>query len=809
MSVVVANATGDASTAIWDTVTNTPSMHATTNISVSTTSVFSATFTAPNTTNACKGVLVCFAVLPTSLRNYTAVLQQATVDTAATVTVSNINTLTGTAPYWVYFKFATPFVFTTTVAGSYRFKFTGSGTAVTGALVADSGGLNFSYIAVDDRVASAANNELYILPPNMGTGYTVTYSGSTTISNNVDVSTTITPRSVGFAALIGPGCVLQADTTASTTLTSKGHIVPCGGGEFRVGTSASPLSSAFTATINMSQAVSSQATIKPWDAKLTLQGASKTYTKTTYVSGNGTTGTPLIVGDTTGWAVNDELVIGTTRLNSDNEYKFIKTISATSITLSDTAGGVESGLVNTHDAGAIIANLQRNIVVNGVSSAITTGLTITNVTTAGYVDMDWMRWATGIATLSIVNGVGVIAGMDNCVITQMNNGVVVSTSKVTQTFSNNIIANPLNQASATQLGSFRVTANANNKTLSDILVFGNSVASSRVGFTIGSYNVTLNRCMTFGGNVDRRSVFEGPFALSAAGSVTLNDCKAIGNKYVSVALGGATDITFNRFTSTSTETTPPDDVYAATDTYQTVLFNNSTFIGTSLVNNYANAIPGTLIRFNRYQNTDNTHIWYTVDGKAQSTGAALADTTVRTSGSLGVRLAPETVSGLYHSYKVIAKPSNYVGVSGFVQMNAAFAGATNTSLVIELYLPGSTTADATTTITKTASTWQAYSLGAVYSGTTYGYATVNVKAVNTDAIAAAYVYHDDILNGTNPITALDVWDAGQPSPIMFEQLGDAAAVWGVLTSGLTTTGTTGKVLADEVLAQNLIKDGLS
>jgi len=60
--------------------------------------------------------------------------------------------------------------------------------------------------------------------------------------------------------------------------------------------------------------------------------------------------------------------------------------------------------------------------------------------------------------------------------------------------------------------------------------------------------------------------------------------------------------------------------------------------------------------------------------------------------------------------------------------------------------------------------------------------------------SAAYLYVADISNGTNTITALKPWSDGLPSPVMFEQLGDAAAVWQVLTASLTTTGTTGKQL---------------
>jgi len=107
-------------------------------------------------------------------------------------------------------------------------------------------------------------------------------------------------------------------------------------------------------------------------------------------------------------------------------------------------------------------------------------------------------------------------------------------------------------------------------------------------------------------------------------------------------------------------------------------------------------------------------------------------------------------------------------------------------------LPGSITADATATVSKTNNNFNVISLTANYAGSNDAFARVVVNSKTTTS--GAYLYVADISNGTNTITALKPWTGGLPSPVMFEQLGDASAVWQVLTSTLTTSGTTGKLL---------------
>lgn len=81
---------------------------------------------------------------------------------------------------------------------------------------------------------------------------------------------------------------------------------------------------------------------------------------------------------------------------------------------------------------------------------------------------------------------------------------------------------------------------------------------------------------------------------------------------------------------------------------------------------------------------------------------------------------------------------------------------------------------------------------------------VNSNCTAKSVTVGAYCYIDDLYNGTNKITALDTWDEGMPSPIMFEQLGDAAAVWAIPTNALGTQGTTGKKLIDSLTTNKFL-----
>jgi hypothetical protein len=181
----------------------------------------------------------------------------------------------------------------------------------------------------------------------------------------------------------------------------------------------------------------------------------------------------------------------------------------------------------------------------------------------------------------------------------------------------------------------------------------------------------------------------------------------------------------------------------------------------------------------------------------QATGALLTDTTVRTPGSLGVRLAPEdATNGCKWEFNIYCKASSIINFFGYFQKNAAFA--TDVARV-ELWLPGSTSADDTFTLADNAD-WQACSLSASYTGTIDTLATI--KVIGLTAIASAYLYCDDFYNAgdtvtnSDKVTGLDTWVSGKPVSIIAPQQVSAADIWTFDTDNLTTANTTGKKLVD-------------
>ena len=117
-----------------DTVTNVPTLHASTNVSYGSSALYTAAYTAPNTTNKATGVaipLVSNGSYSSGSLTFTATLQEyngaAWLDTAATATLTiNTTSYFFNQSSWIYFRYGTPYTFTTTTAGYYRVKFTRS-----------------------------------------------------------------------------------------------------------------------------------------------------------------------------------------------------------------------------------------------------------------------------------------------------------------------------------------------------------------------------------------------------------------------------------------------------------------------------------------------------------------------------------------------------------------------------------------------------------------------------------------------------------------------------------------------------------
>lgn len=200
-----------------------------------------------------------------------------------------------------------------------------------------------------------------------GNADTATVAGTHVVTVNA-----VLPASGDLGVItINSGGTLAFSTSAATTsqLTMKGDISILAGGSLTMGTTGTPMPSDSSATIIFNNASNDQyELLVASTAELKMQGNSRDMMSTIYDSGVGTAGDPMITDDTTNWAVNDAIVVTTSGgTPADNEYKYIKTISGTSITLSDTAGGAESALSGTHASDTPITLMTHNVSIQGAN----------------------------------------------------------------------------------------------------------------------------------------------------------------------------------------------------------------------------------------------------------------------------------------------------------------------------------------------------------------------------------------------------------------------------------------------------------
>jgi hypothetical protein len=790
MAQKVAAATGAWSTAAtWNSVTNAPTIHASTNITLnSTTGIFTAGFTAPDLVSACTGVLLFVTTVPVTA-TYVVTLQESTVDTAATVSV--LASAFPIANNLIYFRFATPYVFTTLTASAYRFKITRASATTNAIVAADSGGANPLFWATTDQTGvPGATDDVWIVTAN-GTGtITVTMDGTQTIGSGTN-TTGISQRTIGNAVTISQGGLLTWDTATSAQLTSKGNVTAGGGGELRMGTVATPYPTGQTAVLAFNEnGVGGRYGLETYVAgKLTLQGEPKTTTslwKTTYVSGAGTAADPLIVADAVDWAVGDEILVCAYSANATNyqetENKFIITKnSPTSYVLSNTAGGVEAALTYTHTAGAYVLNIQRNVIIK--SSTTTEGFYYYNINdTVGDVDVDWARFEVAGSSASNKSGILLTTRItfDYSVVYGFTfyGFYFLGDSYSTDSFTGLIACN---SSTATGVNAFHIACRG--KIFNDCFAVKNRLT----GFFVAQSSSVLNRCVAISNNTIGSAVNNANAPIYISGAThSFNNCESHCNRTKGLTLNGAVDTTFNLLLC-GTKGTNAIDVNILGSSYNQITFVNSTFGSAIFVQGYTGMTGGSSVNFHTLNGTANNHVWYTDTGVARSTGVGLADTTNKTAGNLTVRLASENLTaGFVWEFLVGIKASTAASIFGFAQKNVAFGTDVCT---IELFLPGSIVADATATLDNTTGAWQVFNLAASYTGLVAGFATIRITTKT--ATAAAYVYFTDFYNGTNVLTGLQAWHKGKPSPVFTDLLGDPASVWAILESTLTTVGTIG------------------
>lgn len=797
--------TQNLSTANCEYVSNADEIHATTNVVVNSTNVGLA-YTAPSLVDKATGVALYFSSIGTA---GTIVFNLQEYNGAAWVTKASTASITITTLSigWHYFVFSAPYTYATLTASYYRISSTltsGSGTFQVAAhltsttlyctVVSDSRTAAFSGSALNTLIAG--NDLASYLPVVDTTGLTV---GAGSADSTLGYAT---PRHTGNAIVMAANTYLSWSTTASSDITLKGSF---GSASYTGIDQSTAVPNAYTAKLIFNEngtsgnfGVNSLYETSKW----ILKGTPPTYRRTQYTSGTGTAADPLLTTENvaagalaTPWKVNDELLICSTSGYAESETRYIKTVVGdNSFVVSTTVGGAEAALTYTHLANAYILNVTRNFIVTTTNTSHGWYYYEAPIrTTVGSHNAYGARFEQVGANLATQKqgyyfnpsaGLNYIS-MDYCVFANMvANGLIWNANGgAPQTYEENFFVNTTIDSNWTAT-SFSSTTSS--KTL-NWWFYVNLMASGLLFSS--SVKITANDCKFISCNKGGGSVRGGIQFTTGSINIRLNRCEVQASRIQNVYIGGGINGIFDTCEFGSKGNVATYDVYLVNAIYADTTFKNCLFNAPTLLGNYANAAVDSEVRFHKYNQTENYHFWYTPYGKLSATGTGLPDTTVRTANSLGLNgQATSIAAPLTYQFKVFSKANYAVSALGFIQRDATFN--TTGTITVDLYLPGSISADDTYTMPTTTGTWDIFIVAANYTGTVDGYATVIITA--TSAAINGKFYVDDIFNGTNHITALELWENAKPSPVMFEQLGDASAVWQVPTNTLTANGTIGK-----------------
>lgn len=900
MAIKVAQTTGDWSTdAIWYTGTDT---EAALGSAIATSSTrYSKVFTAPNTTNACTGAIVWFGAIGTAAHSVKVELEEydgvsAWVSKAEhtitdTHTVFDNNRLysggTTVLSMPVYFKFDTPYVYTTTTAGYYRFKLSGGNSATT-VYPGTSGSTTILYaVIVDNRTGVPASGDNIYIVGDESTETVLTLDSSLQIGGSVgSESANMSYTPVNNKAIThGYNGKLKFRTTASTTLTVEGEHLIANGGSIEIGTTASPYPADYQATIIYNAVTtygfgSYYINLDTTKANISLVGAAKAY-KLLYASGTGAAADPLVVtGTMTGWKVGDRIwvssgtynelenryivakatngtatitnyggtvpgtvlvtdtahglltgmkvdIAGTTDYNGTgiavtvvdaNSYYFTDTYTSDQVgtwaatttgglVLSASAGGAVSALSNSHATTDWVLNSSRNVKLQGETPGTTffygyhyitsdTGGIYKNVeidgpggtssSRAGWFLTASARQAVNMDNCALISR-SAISSVTNTVLNSVSSGVASSVIKDT------IVVGHYNNY-ALPMASLQNNAG----TYQNIYVLGSLYG----GFYLAGNNVTYDNLHVRNSvvNYTTTNAYGGLIGVGGDNvkvtNSTVNSCRG----HAVQIRNGCTNMKFiDCAFGTINDNSASGQIGVGDLGYSTAVFDTCDFSASTLFYESAGAVgvpenvPGSYYAFQHFDTASENGKcrWYQPYGIAYKCGTDMEDTTTSPEGDNCLRIDPtNSTIGFIWEFRILATPNQAINVLGKLKKDDE---ATSDTATVELFLPGSTTADDTVTMPN-GTDWNAFALGATYSGTYYGWATVRITCKSTTSGASFYI--GDLYNGTNDITNMSLWHNGKPSEIMFEQLGDPNAVWAVLTSGQTTAGTMGKNAVD-------------
>jgi hypothetical protein len=486
------------------------------------------------------------------------------------------------------------------------------------------------------------------------------------------------------------------------------------------------------------------------------------------------------------------------------------------IVLSATSGGAPAALTNTHYAADWVINATRNVTWKSETPGTTYwygehAMTSADVHIFKDVEFEGMGGNTAGRNYFYPNrSQRYCCNFDNCslVINRPTSSIAVSS-----------FYSSLSARSDCNVTNMTAVCVGNNYYALPMITLVNNAGTFENIYAMGTfyYAITLSGSSNIYKNIEVRNSTKGYTNSTVYGGIYLtggnnnefHNLASNANRAHGLVLGAGNDSYFKdcQIGNIYANSSYGDISVGQLGSFSSAIFDTCKFSGGTLLYEIegqagpkVNA-PGSYYSFHSFDSlTENfKHRWYEPYGTAYKCGVDMEDTTVTPLSQNCLRLDPTNDDiGFVWEFKVIATPDQVVNIFGKLKKNTE---ATLDSACVKLYLPGSTTADATYELPDDTE-WNNWSVSANYTGDSYSWATIKIccKSVTTDA----KFYIGDIYNGTNNITNLALWYKGKPSNIMFEQLGDAVAnadaVWSTLTSLQTDDGTMGKQAVDTLTA---------
>ncbi len=809
----------------WNSLLNTPIIGTGYDYTSGSWDSFSNTFTAPNTTDTCLGVAVfntawsqaggddiLYAKLQIDdgLGNWS--------DVGSVVEIGN-TVIVNTTEFWVYLE-GINYQFTTTAADRYRFVFKDDNMSPR-LVVEDSstsnGPISVMIVTDTDTTVPGSSDQAFVfhdvdVDADINLGGTATERLPATQSQAL-----LNSLYVGNGNM--SGATLQFPSDIGYNVTTTSHIYINGNGRFNVGTDDNRLDSGQTMTFTFNNTTDERAgiTLYRW-GEVNLFGMNRfdetvdDVSSPIIISGLGTTTSPLVVsGDTSLWQLNDPVVIEAHEYG-DVAKKYIRTIASNSITLSDTSGGVESGLAGS-DYSAIngetcmIHNVWKNII-------------FADKQTNNHIIQFYLRNEPGHCELKGIHvGNNMMEGIHDC-------AIYISSYK------NNIVVKGLFVDECTETS---ITLGVKNCQIDDVISWNANTTSSN-----GRYNAYINtsvnsqfhRLYMISGeeqimrlNISSNNKFKDcrlcgirdtgePFQFQVShgnefigmqmsalrGNIIYNNSDNFDNKFIDCTIGmyGVADVSnFYRIGIGYITENIFENCHIHNDLLTTKLWYGNTDWDCIF-----DAASGTRVGF-QYCNDTEDVLNYLPEGTIEKTGLDslgndLSDNTVSPIGKNCIKFTP--IEGALISWDFLFPQKAGEDVYIYSQQLHQSANA-NSYMDGTLTLYGGTEPAAELKKYGEIPVWTSGSMKATPTDTYDALASIKFQLYSEDGLSSLYI--SDIKAGTNIFTDFSVWDNALPSPVMADLANwSPDAVWDALATNVFAENSFGRVIKSQLFQEN-------